>query len=499
MYSEFKVVGDGGSTDVLEQTGITRDEGFLVESHGKDASQPDELGGPSHMPDDVRGQFSAGVSQVVTEVASGNIAMNISENVAEPSVESFGKVTEDVIIVDNDKDLQKGAMYVEQTIEDNESTAVANEKEQPEEKGPEIQEEHTGIEIEEERGVEIQPDVDSPPDEVAVEVQPEETRVEPGQFDSKETEHIAQTTEQQILQPVEDIKVGGSVEPMFDQVREVDESQPIDVEADQSDSGAVGQEIPHVDDSVTPVEGMEESVSEVSTQGAPQESPVSGETQEIVEDKQSQSSHVPSEEPLQPSFESPKESPSLEPHPILPSLHPPVQVPPPFEAPTHLQPPSHQTLQIAPHLPSEVGKETEPTTPEKTSTPPRRAPHIEPPPREPTPQEDTPLKGTPPRGTPPKQNPPSPRETLPPPPDPLAEAKAKARSVVEMRERRLNEEIQAEMRGDDSGYDVDHYEQERIPATESRQVTHERKDFLLYIFLNIWVHFTTSCKFILYT
>ncbi|XP_046848591.1 splicing factor 3B subunit 2-like [Xenia sp. Carnegie-2017] len=59
--------------------------------------------------------------------------------------------------------------------------------------------------------------------------------------------------------------------------------------------------------------------------------------------------------------------------------------------------------------------------------------------------------------------------------DPLAEAKAKAKIVVEMRERKLNEEVQVGKRGDDSGYDVDHYEHEGIPSSESHQEKKKKK------------------------
>jgi hypothetical protein len=516
----YNLADDGGS----DNSG--GDKGSLVELHGKGIPQPDELGGPSHVPD-IHEQVYAVVSEIVTEVTAekleGDTPMNTSD-VTEPSVEMVGEVIEDVIDVDTVEEAQKDTMQVEQTMKGKENIDVADEKErEPEEKEPEIQQEDTGNVIQEERGVEVQPDrgVDSQPDEVGIEVRPEETRVEPDQIDSMETapgtqtiEQIPESVEEQIMveqHQVEmteeigsDIGAGGLVEPKFDQGKEAYEPQPIHIlqsEPEESvlpavvEPGVVGEEIFETGKSGSHVEDME-TVSEILTQGAPQKPAISVETRDIVEDKQSQSSHVPPEEPLQP---------SLEPHPTSPHPPPltitppsPHQVPthPPFEAathpqsqsqqmsetpspkasivPPHLQGPSHRTSHIPSHSPLETANETEPTTIDKTRTPPRSASQIEPPrgasPREPTPQEDIPLKHTPPRGISPKQKPPSPRKTIPPPPDPLAEAKAKARIVVEMRERRLNEESQARARGDDSGYDVDHYEQERIPAAEPRQV-----------------------------
>ena len=486
--------GGDTSTDVLQQPGIAEDKGILVDDYGRHVSQPYELGQPSQSHTAVPQQVSAVVSQDVTEVSANkpddNVLMHMDENVdvAKPSVQSVDDVVRDVIVMDNEKHMQKDAIHVEQTFRGEENTGfgsvASEENQQTEEKRPEIEQEETEIqekqEIQPERGM-------------------DRTEADPHHFTESSVPTIEQTlrpAEEQLpgiqhqVEKAEEIP--DSVAANQQQSISIDPSKThgnilVDAEQYISSSAEVSQEISKADESVTSVEGMEtemtqEGGSEVhrTQEGSYRKLEVAAETNEVVQDKQSQSS---SEKPLHPSFELPEEIPPLIPHPTSPLLNPPVQAPtlhptqPPFVPPIHPQsqqtpssqpfslPPNLQSPSHLPHAPSENGSEAQATLPDKPSSPLKVAPHIEPPPKdasttEPTPQEDIPPKVTSPRGA----------LTLPPTPDPLAEAKAKARSIVEMRERRLIEESQSGTRSDDSGYDVDHYEQEGIPAAESRQV-----------------------------
>ena len=400
-----------------------------------------------------------------------------------------------------------------------------------------IQEER-GIEIQPDRYADSQPDeigVEIRPDETQTKLRTQETEqtfTHDGDEIRVEQKKIGQTEEIR-----SNIATSSSVESKFDQEKQDDEEINVDqprsqedslsgvVESDQSgvSSGEVGQEIGQPDSSGKDIETgtVKESMPEVSIAGASQELT---ETNENMADKQSHQSLMPPEEPLKPGQEEtqPSEPRFISPHPpvLAPSQapsHPAILVPtypqsqfqqfseisPPQapNLPPQIQPSSPVAPQISSHSPMEDKTEhtalVQPSTsPRSTEPPPKDVSPEQPTPQEPVHQQVTPPRGTlrlratppprvtpppkhspPPRVTPPKQNPPSPRETIPPPPDPLAEAKAKARSVVEMRERRLNEEGRAGTRGDDSGYDVDHYDQEGIPATESRQVTAKQTIF----------------------
>jgi hypothetical protein len=389
--------------------------------------------------EDIPEQVSAVVSQIASEVSTdkpdGNVLMHMDK-----SADS-----------DNEKNTQNDAVQVEQG-----STTVGDEQKQQTE----------------EKQVEIQPDEGM-----------DRTGAEPDRIHSKETELGGLTIGQKILRPAEEqslvhqhqVEKGIADSITVDQPHSVnrDESETqgdnlVVAEQYVSDNAAVGQGISTTDDSVASADDMEtemahESVPEVPTRSDSQEPAVTPET-----------SKPSVEETSHPSFGSPEETSSFVPHPTSPSFQPPAQAPtmpiiqPPSASPPHLQ--SQQISQTpsppASSLPDNLQVEVEPTPPDRTGTPPKDTPNDEP-----TPQEDVPQVTSP--------------TVAPTSPDPLAEAKAKARSVVEMRERRLNEESQSGTRDDDSGYDVDHYEQEVIPPTESRQVVKQDYYPLLVFFTNL--------------
>ena len=389
--------------------------------------------------EDIPEQVSAVVSQIASEVSAdkpdGNVLMHMDK-----SADS-----------DNEKNTQNDAVQVEQG-----STTVGDEQKQQTE----------------EKQVEIQPDEGM-----------DRTGAEPDRIHSKETELGGLTIGQKILRPAEEQSLVHQHQVEKEIADSITVDQPHSVNTDESEgdnlvdaeqyvsgNAAVSQGISTTDDSVASADDMEtemahESVPEVPTQSDSQEPAVTPET------------NKPSvEETSHPSFGSPEETSSFVPHPTSPSFQPPAQAPtmpitqPPSASPPHLQsqqipqPPSPPASSLPDNLQVEV-------------EPPEDTPNIEPSPRDASPREHTPQEDVPPQVTSPTVAPTS--------PDPLAEAKAKARSVVEMRERRLNEESQSGTRDDDSGYDVDHYEQEVTPPTESRQVVKQEYYPLLVFFTNL--------------
>ena len=411
------------------------------DSHGgniaKEPSIPQQVHKPNE-PSHVSDTDEPVITQVTAAKVVGGASKTSCTDAAGPLVESADKDVGSSSDIDKQTEVQEDAVQVDRGIE--ERTEV-DERMQPEEKEPEIQQEV--MTIEEERGVEIQGG-DTQTDEVGIEVEPDVTRVETDQTSSSETESSAhemkQTMEDEQV-PVETGHIVPEMDAREPQIINVDRVEPKE------------DILPKVIEPEQLVRGNKHE-TEIETEVS-QQPTVSVETHEDAKEHQSVSSNeeISVPQPTLPSSHLPKQTPSGIPtYPPSESSSPQTSTLPPSTLP---QPPAHQASQIPLPPPPDVSGETLPTSLDKVSTPPRSTTHVQSPARDASPREPTPQEATPPKDT---------------PLDPLAEAKAKARSVVEMRERRLNEESQVGVRGDDSGYDVDHYEQERITVTESRQV-----------------------------
>ncbi|XP_028409676.1 splicing factor 3B subunit 2-like isoform X2 [Dendronephthya gigantea] len=439
---ESTEVDDGGSVDQGEQSGVT---GVVKIEGDKQTAQ-------NIATDIAPGQISTiashAVGQEALEKKVGDVPIIGTEALVEPAV----KTSENIIDVDSQ--MQQAVMQVDVTGKDD---AEGND----ETKAEEIQQEVKAAEIPEEIGVEVEADKDvyAQADEEGIEAKPDESKEELGakQIDFKEIEEGNQELVLEAQIPCETSAIfKPEIEIMADQEehkasRESDigannqtedafkaqQFQSVvsaldDHEPDQSDITSLHEGLTHPQEIRISVEEVgtkntEENVSHHSIQSGLQsgwmiKEPVTSAPEDV-------------EQALSPSSEFSKE---------LPSLEQPLPTLPPHEEPSQLHLPSHLA-----HDPS--AHETELS-------------------KEPTPQGRVPQDKTLVIDTPAIVNSQE-DDTV----DPLAEAKAKARSVVEMREKRLNEENQVGTREDDSGYDVDHYEQEGTPATESRQEKKKKK------------------------
>lgn len=454
--TETEAVGDGESTDQMEQSGVIVDEYVAVETQGNKGSAQNIA--TDIVPGQISTMTSHAVARETLETDEGDFSSVTKDTmIGIPSAEPAVKSSENIIDVDSQ--VQRGVMQVDVIDKDG---AVVEDETNSEEK---VQQKIKTAESEEEIGVEVGHDegVYTQPDEEGIEAKPDESKDELGaeQIDSKEIEERKQEMEQEAKIPLESTPIFKPEDQIIARQHESKMSEELDIRAKNQ-----GEDVDKVqplgeDQSVVPaVNEPGQSLNKELTHTEENRISVEDmETEKVEENVSNVSIQIPEnvEQSLQPSSELREELQSLE-QPQPPS--------PPYEEPYQFHLPSQLPHEPSTHL-TEGSKEPTPQrSPPQDEAYARDTPQIANPPevQQPPPSEKII------RSSPPTIPPPLPRETIPPQVDPLAEAKAKARSVVEMREKRLNEESQVGTRGEDSGYDVDNYEQEEIPATESRQV-----------------------------
>ena len=479
---------DVPSTFEFAQEEVAKGDVILIESDNEEEFQPNEPSGHSDVPHapepisiDVVPDITTNVSKIEHDIS---VATTGGENtvMAEPSVETVGDTIGS----------PTGVTQVEQMAFGENIDAMQDEQ----------QESKIAKDIQEEKGIEIRPDegVDSHPEEVGVEETGVEQKTEAPseQIQVMESESITQEGDEANIpenqgETSQDVDGENSrsveVEQDTDQDAEIlprlvephaGEDELLSVTADSTQqpvpsdiSHATIEELSRPDQSNAEDMDMEirkESESVVPIQDETQSSVV----QELVDDEfhgqfkeQQQLSHIQSQEPSELSDEI-----------VPPEPHPPPQIPTYLEPQTSTEEIEHIPLERETTLPRDVPPYHSNDMPQDdvpTSDIPQRDSIAD------TPQEDKSQWGPLPTDIPPEDAFPNsipstlqdPRHQVPSPPTPsdaISEATKKARSVVEMRERRMNEEGQAGIRGDDSGYDVDN-EQESIPAApESKQV-----------------------------